>query len=104
MRGLIDNDPTINDSFLRFFEMVQESAGKSGGVFFISTGDGDVELIGDVECETLTGWLVPEHEADGFERIWHAGDVGSEYDDKLVTVDWEERNGGIVVSISSLFE
>lgn len=73
-----------------------------GCVFFLYTGDGDVEQVGDLECETLSGWLVDSDLVDEFEPIWASGSVGSEFDNKLVTVDWQGVGDGVDISLSSV--
>jgi hypothetical protein len=89
LRGPRENDPTINDHFLRFFSAVQEEAAKTGKVFFVYTGDGDVEDNGVFECETLVGWLVKTEDADRFQIVWDEEAVDETFDDKLHSAEWE---------------
>ena len=103
MRGVRDGDPTTTEPFLRYFELVQEAAREAGGTYFILGGDGDVEYVGDMECETLTGWVVPDGEVEAFEPLWEADEVDNSYDHLFATAHWEKSGNGVNVTFNWLF-
>lgn len=102
MRGLIEGDPTINERFLRFFAVVQGEAAKMGKVFFVSTGYGDVEDNGALECETLIGWLVNADEADDFQAIWEDDLVDDAFDNLIFSVKWTLVKDGVDIQFDKL--
>lgn len=65
MRGLRTQE---NEAFLRFFNIVQQEAKKKDSVFFCDCGQGDESIKDGIECESMFGWLIPENDAERFEK------------------------------------
>ncbi len=59
-----------NKEFEAFFEIVQKQAGEMGFVYFVDSGEGRELFLEGIEGEDLSGWLIPEADAEDFERIW----------------------------------
>lgn len=101
--GLKPDDPTIDERFLAYFSIVQEAAADLGCAFFLFCGE-DHDLITDeIDCQDLTGWLVPSDKVADFEPIWKADnwkDLTAEQVDFMVTAIWS----GVPGEISVVFE
>lgn len=89
--GLREGDSTIDDRFLRFFAIVQEAAKAQGAVFFLFCGEGHDLVTDEIDCQDLSGWLIPERETAAFEPIWRDRNwksMTSEQGDRMVTAIW----------------
>ena len=67
MRGLKKQE-TIQ--FENFFRIVQEKATEEDKVFFVFAGEGNELVTEELECEDLSGWLIPNQDAEEFEQVW----------------------------------
>lgn len=67
MKGLKEKE---SPRFERFFRLVQQTAAKEHSVFFVFAGEGKNFEASDMECENLSGWLIPIDKADAFEIQW----------------------------------
>ena len=82
-----------NDKFLKFWDILQKQAGRKGMVFFLDCGEGNDEIINDIEVSDLSGWLIPRNKADLFESEWkRSGDMDETWDDFFVFVKWQEKD------------
>lgn len=70
MRGLKTQE---GSKFEEFWKVVQNTAKSQGKVFFLDTGEGRELITDTMEIEDLSGWLVPENQADEFEKEWLQG-------------------------------
>lgn len=89
--GLRENDPTVDERFTRFFSIVQGAAKERGAVFFLFCGEGHDLVTDEIDCQDLSGWLVPEGEVADFEPIWRDGNwkaMTSEQAARMVTAVW----------------
>ena len=102
MQGL-RNSPANTEPFVRFFEIVQRAASEDDKVFFIESGYGDVEDVGELECETLTGWLVDSDDVDEFEPKWASGAAYGVFDDDFIVARWKQSDNGVEVKFSEVF-
>lgn len=101
MRGL--RKPEGND-FERFFSVVQNAAGKTGAVFFLFAGEGNEQENGGMEMMDMSGWLIPESDANEFEVAWKQSKRQSDLDkwsDFFTFAKWSNSDGAISVSFSS---
>jgi len=90
-----------NEEFLRFFKIVQEEAEKKESIFFLSTGEGHLEKIGEIEAEDLSGWLIPKEKAKVFSDKWEKDrsfENLDEWGDYFLWVIWEIENGEIKIN------
>lgn len=93
LRTQRDND---DKEFCRFFEVVQQAASEQGCVFFLDTAECRMGTIGDIDCEELSGWLVPNEKVDDFKKVWEAwGDVDGDFNDLFCFTEWSDNNGAV---------
>lgn len=85
MRGLKTQE---GNDFIAFFELVQEEAKKRHSVFFLECGEGNDFSADNIEGEDLRGWLIPEKQADQFERIWLNDVPGEEWEHNIAWALW----------------
>lgn len=102
-RGVRPGDPTINEPFLKFFQMIQDKAASEGKVFFIDTGDGDVTKVGELECETLSGWMIDASSVNAFERQWAKGSefIEDKFWDEYTWVKWKAGPEGVSTAFTA---
>jgi len=89
MRGLRKQE---SEKFEVFFQLVQEAAAKEGAVFFLDAGEGRDIVTDDLEGEDLTGWLVPEAQAEAFEAAWQESSTPEAlqaWEDLFLWAEWE---------------
>ena len=96
MRGLRVQEA---NEFLNFFRFVQDEAEKQGAVFFLECGEGNNVFADGIECEDLRGWLIPEEQAEKFERDWKKGDPGDEWEDNIAWALWSGRPTDPIITI-----
>lgn len=101
MQGLRTHE---NDSFNRYWGLIQESAAKRGCVFFGFAGEGRDFEQGNMEGEDFSGWLVPNECANDFETAWK-GNLFSmfETDYDFVFAEWEKEGDEIIVSFNKYY-
>ncbi|MBQ3055529.1 MAG: hypothetical protein IJC88_05435 [Oscillospiraceae bacterium] len=59
-----------DESFVRFFSLVQDKAHEQGCVFFLDCGEGRELRTSKVHGEDLCGWLIPAADVSEFEPSW----------------------------------
>ncbi len=97
----VDMDNII-DSLRRedkFLDFVKEQALKMGKVFFINSGEGRDEIVGDMYVEDLSGWLIDKKDEKEFEEQWKNGidNISSIFDKNFVFVIWRKDNNKIQI-------
>lgn len=56
--------------FLRFLNIVEESAARQGRIFFVDAAEGH-DFIGEsIDCCDLSGWLIAPEDVEVFEGPW----------------------------------
>lgn len=95
MQGLKTQE---SDKFVKFMELVQKEAKKTGKVFFLDAGDGHDFETDELEGEDLTGWLIPSSGAKEFEKVWKDDEVNDDWSDFFVFAVWKKDNNKIVIS------
>lgn len=90
-----------NEKFKRFFEYVRSAAMAQGSVFFVDCGEGRELLTETLEGEDLSGWLIPQKEADRFQTEFDAGNVGERWDDFMRIAIWLQSADGIRIRFKS---
>lgn len=92
--------------FFEFFGLVQKAASELGKVFFLWSPECNDGQVGNLQCEDLSGWLVPMTEADAFERLWRVRDprIWEENLDALWSfARWSESTDSkVVISFESM--
>ena len=80
-------------AFMAFFEKVQQAASALGCTFFLFCGEGGHDLVTDeIDCQNLTGWLIPARGVPEFSEIFPSIDLGNapdRFDSDMVSVEWE---------------
>ena len=97
MRGLRKQE---DPEFERFFEIIQEAAGQKNAVFFGDSGEGRDIVLDGISGEDIGGWLIPEQEADTFEKSFKARTEGRErqWDKYYCFAEWELVDGKIKIN------
>lgn len=85
MRGLKTQE---GNKFIAFFELVQKEAAKLHSVFFLECGECNDFETEQMDGEDLRGWLIPEKQADQFEREWLKDQPGEEWEPYITWVLW----------------
>ena len=79
--------------FMAFFDKVQQSASSLGCAFFLFCGEDGHDLITDeIDCQNLTGWLVPMADVPEFSEIFPSIDLDNapdRFDRDMVSVEWD---------------
>ena len=65
MQGLRTQE---SSKFLEFFKVVQKRAKETGHVYFLDTGEGHELITDELDCEDLSGWLIPNPKVKNFEK------------------------------------
>ncbi len=94
MKGLRTQE---NDKFNRFFELIQQEAEKKDCVFFADAGDGHELITDTLECEDMTGWLIPKSKAKEFEPMWKRDQVPQSWTDFFTFAIWEKDENTIKI-------
>lgn len=90
----------MDERFMRFFSIVQQSAASRGCTFFLDCGEGHDLITDEIDCQDLTGWLVPDRLVERFEPLWEARDWNSmdpELMDTMVTAVWSGEPNSISI-------
>jgi len=98
MRGLKTQE---GKKFERFFGLIQQEAAKKKAVFFLECGEGHDFSTDHLEGEDLRGWLIPNTQADRFEKEWKAGSPGEEWADYIAWATWSGSEAAPVIAIES---
>ena len=81
--------------FLKYFEMVQEEAGKIGKVFYTDTPDGHDAETDDLILEDIRGWLIEKKDIELFAPEWKKDKVTDSWYDYMCWAEWsfDGKNG-----------
>lgn len=66
---------------------------KRGSRFYFSEVDVEQKIIGGSHCCDMFGWVVPDEDADRFERLWLSRDCDDIDEFDYVSVEWKDENG-----------
>lgn len=88
MRGLKTQE---GNKFITFFKLVQKEAAKLHSVFFLECGEGNDFETEQMDGEDLRGWLIPEKQADQFEREWLKDEPGEEWEKNITWALWHGK-------------
>jgi len=100
MRGLKRQE---NEKFNNFFAIVQEKARETHHVFFLFSSEGNEWESDTLECEDLSGWLVPDEQVEEFEKAWEKYRTAEEMDKWVEFFCWVFWNA-TVDDVSIRFE
>lgn len=90
MQGLRTQE---SNEFNKFFEFVQFEAKKQEKVFFLDCEEGNGGIVDGLEVCNLSGWLIPNNQADEFEKKWKREEEDDNWADFVCLVRWKEENG-----------
>lgn len=96
MQGLRTQE---NEKFLQFFALVQEEAKKQNCVFFLESGEGKEIVTDTLNCENLSGWLIPNDKVKSFENIFTNHKENDNWNSYIAFADWEKTQSGIKTSL-----
>jgi len=85
MLGLKTNE---SEKFIKYFEIVQETAQQQGCVYYLDAGDGRDFENDEYEGEDLMGWLIPANKSADFEKEWHEDNVSDEWSTYYAWAEW----------------
>jgi len=86
-----------SNKFLKYFEMVQQEAGKQNKVFFIDTPDGHDFETDDLMLENIRGWLIPADKANEITPEWEIDEVGDSWYDYMCWAEWQLIDGKVKI-------
>ncbi len=87
-----------NSKFLKFWNIVQEKAREHNKTFFLDCGEGNVYENQEIECENLSGWLIPDDKLEDFQKIFTTNSsISDEWENTITFVSWSLKNGNIIV-------
>ena len=89
------------NKFKKIFEIVRAEAKKRKCIFFLDCGEGRELFTEDMEGEDLSGWLIPESEADAFQKEFDAGDVSEKWNENVFFASWKKDQNGISIAFES---
>lgn len=96
MRGLRTQE---NTKFLEFFKQVQAAAAKKNAVFFLDSGEGNLFENETIECEDLSGWLIPDDKAEEFEETFMANnEIKDKWNEFGTFVSWRMDGESLIVT------
>lgn len=98
MKGLRTQD---NDQFIKFFQKVQDEAGKRNAVFFLDFGEEKNIKFQDMELDDLFGWLVPLDQVNEFETAFTAFSDLQKWDDLSLWCISTVRNNELDIEFKS---
>lgn len=104
MRGLKTQEGL---KFERFFQLVQDEAVKSNAVFFLLSGEGRDIILPNLEGEDLSGWLIPEEQAEEFETAWKQDDsmeALEKWSEFFQWAEWRENDNKIKITFQKYGE
>ena len=84
--------------FLKFWQMIQDLASKSDKTFFLDCGEGNEFEDDNIECENLSGWLVPNNQVKEFDKLFKSDKVDEKWENCITFVKWELINGEIKIT------
>lgn len=87
-----------SSKFQQFFSLVQAQAKQMGFVFFLDCGEGRELETDSLSCEDLSGWLIPEQQANDFNLEFEAGDVSDRWGSHICFALWQKTNDTIQIS------
>ena len=90
-----------NEKFKRFFAFVRSAALAYEAVFFVDCGEGHELLTKTLDGEDLSGWLIPQREADRFQSEFDSGNVSDQWDEFMRIAVWSQTNDGIQIRFKS---
>lgn len=101
MRGLKTPE---GDKFIAFFKLVQEEAKKLHSVFFLECGEGNDFSADHIEGEDLRGWLIPEEQADRFERIWLMEEPDEKWENNIAWALWSGKPNNLEIEFKHIWQ
>ena len=86
-----------NDKFLNFWTIVQVKANSMNMSFFLDCGEGNDFENDNIECENLTGWLIPNNKVEEFNKCFLKDDIGDEWADNIVIAKWRIQKDKVLI-------
>ena len=86
-----------NERFERFFAFVRSAAAAQDAIFFVDCGEGRELVTEELDGEDLSGWLIPQQDADGFQTEFDSGDVSGQWDDFMRIAVWSQSGKEIQI-------
>ena len=93
MKGLRTKE---DSKFIEFFKIVQKRAEETGNVNFLDTGEGHDLITDELDCEDLSGWLIPDSKAKEFEKDFINWQTDAWWD-FYAFANWEIKDDKIVI-------
>ena len=87
-----------NSKFLKFWQMVQNLANKADKTFFLDCGEGNEFADDNIECENLSGWLVPNDKVKEFDKLFKSDKVDEKWENCVSFVRWEFAGNELKIS------
>ena len=90
--------------FMRFFEVVQDAAKRSGKVFFLNADEGHELVTDEMDGEDLSGWLIAPQDVPTFEPIWreNPSELPDDFLDCMCMAEWSAHGSDIRIGFRML--
>ena len=70
-------------------------------MFFLDGADGNELIEPDMEISDLMGWLIPEDQAEEFEKTWSArSEIPDRFEDCFLWAEWKKKDGQIIITFN----
>lgn len=96
VRGIRFSRDAVDERFMRFFSIVQDSARALGKVFFLWCDEGNELITDELDGGDLSGWLVDADDADRFDAIWRRSAQGIPDEFEFVIARWSQVPDGAI--------
>jgi hypothetical protein len=90
-----------NEKFERFFQLIRDAAASKNAIFFVDCGEGRELFTDSMEGEDLSGWLIPQSEADRFQPEFDKGEVSDRWDSFMRMAVWSQSSGRVSIQFDS---
>jgi len=82
---------------LKFWDIIQQKAKEQHKTFFLDCGEGNEFENQEIECENLSGWLIPDDKLEEFQKVFTTNTISDEWEDTVAFVSWSFKEGNIMV-------
>lgn len=86
-----------SDDFISYMEIVQSFAKEEHCVFFLDCSEGNERVIDGINCEDLSGWLIPDSLTDEFKYVFESFAIDEKWNKYFRFVFWKLEDASIQI-------